>query len=254
MLATCSPLIPNTITAGINEVQRDQTFHFLQCCIVSNKRLKENKIKSSGRKQRFFGFILQNYCLSRFWFSPICSSLINNYSHFFLWSSDIIVVVLIICFTWIIHCIHLKIEHLIIFIKPTLTKSREQLSEQQKKSSSFSQKCVFCLNSLVSNKAQILIQVSPLFYGVCHGFSLYFFPDALVPNLLHSRLICNLLSFMYILVILARLNLFEIDNLSVKRIKSSLKPLRITEVEHRNRRGTSLTPFWYQNENHQAKF
>lgn len=126
------------------------------------------------------------------------------------WSSDIIVVVLISCFTQISHCIALKIAPLIKFIKPTLTKSREQLSEQQKKVDGSLQKCIFWLNSLVSYEAWILIQVSPLFYGVCNSFSLYFFPDALALNLLHSRQICNLLSFMYILVIFARLNLLRL--------------------------------------------
>lgn len=201
MLATCSPLIPNTITAEINEVQRDQTCHFLHCCILNDKRLKENKIKSPRRKQHFFGCIPQNYCLTRFCFSPICSSLINNFSHFFLWSSDIIVVVLISCFTWIIHCIDLKIAHLIIFIKPTLTKPREQLSEQQKKGAGSLQKCIFWLNSLVSNKARILIQVSPLSYGVCDDFSLYFFSwcpcSKLTPFQTHlERTFCSLCTYL----------------------------------------------------------
>lgn len=146
-------------------------------------------------------------------------------------------VVLISCFTWISHCIAPKIAHLIIFINPTLTKSREQLSEQQKKVAGSLQKCIFWLNSLVPNKARILTQISPLFYGLCNGFSLYSFPDALVPNLPHPRHICNLLSVMYILVIFASLKVFETDSLSVKCIRSSLKLLRITEVEQRNRRG-----------------
>lgn len=66
MLATCSLLIPNTITAEVNEIQKDQTCHFLPCCILSNKRLKVNKIKPPGRKEQFFAFIPQSYCLSRF--------------------------------------------------------------------------------------------------------------------------------------------------------------------------------------------
>lgn len=117
------------------------------------------------------------------------------------------------------------------------------------------QKCIFWLNSLVSNRAHILTQVSPLFYGVCNSFfPCIFFPDALVPNLLHSRHICNLLSFMYILVMFATLDLFETDNCLSNVSEVQLKPLRITEAELRNRRGTSLTPFSYQNENQWAEF
>lgn len=53
MLGTCSLLIPNTITAEVNEVQKDQTCHFLHCCILKNIKNEQNQI--SRKKTAFFG-------------------------------------------------------------------------------------------------------------------------------------------------------------------------------------------------------
>jgi len=100
------------------------------------------------------------------------------------------------------------------------------------------QKCLLWLNSLVSNKAQILIQVSPLHYGVYNGSLLHGLSAILVKNLLSSRRICYLrvLSFMCpFVLIFVSLNVFETANLSVKYIQSSLKLLRVTWVEQANR-------------------
>lgn len=64
MLATYPLFIHNTIITEMNEAQKQETYHYLHLCILSNKRIKENKIKFPGRKQHLFSFISQDYRLS----------------------------------------------------------------------------------------------------------------------------------------------------------------------------------------------